>query len=371
MFELLKAYKDENDHVTPRGREVFRSQAIGTWIGEQRYSYSRQQKGLKGNINLTEERVARLNEIGFVWKVESYIKSDKAGPVTPGDMAVRDTTNSTLKSRGNPGGRADSADAESHFSARTNDREEKDFSSDTIASEDTSGASTAVAVTGSPAGAESESRPPTAATTDDDTAGSHSKDTRPTPRKRQPADLGRGKGRWDTMLDVLKAYRDEKKHMFPKSREIFQSYPIGRWVHEQRGALSKKSGGLKAKVNLSEERIRRLNEIGFPWKNEKLQRLHERLNEIGFSWEANPSISEAAQAPAGSNKDTATTSGEPDATENTYRRPRGNILQERWDGFFELLKAYNEENNNFHPAQRVRFQERPLGRWVCSFLYVL
>ena len=64
-FELLKAYKDEYGHCMVPRRAEYRGFNLGVWVHNQRCTHK--------NGKLSEERVARLDGIGFCW-------SPKRGP---------------------------------------------------------------------------------------------------------------------------------------------------------------------------------------------------------------------------------------------------------------------------------------------------
>ena len=67
MFELLKDYKAEYNHASPKVSLKFRSQPLGQWVGMQRQIYSRWKEG-EGNP-MDPERVALLEGIGFKWRL--------------------------------------------------------------------------------------------------------------------------------------------------------------------------------------------------------------------------------------------------------------------------------------------------------------
>jgi hypothetical protein len=68
-FEMLKAYKEEYGHCRVTDSVEFRGVKLGIWVATQRRSHK------KGE--LSEEKVARLNEIGFTWAVRESSSWDE------------------------------------------------------------------------------------------------------------------------------------------------------------------------------------------------------------------------------------------------------------------------------------------------------
>eukprot|EP00527_Entomoneis_sp_CCMP2396_P002421 CAMPEP_0198150568 /NCGR_PEP_ID=MMETSP1443-20131203/51453_1 /TAXON_ID=186043 /ORGANISM="Entomoneis sp., Strain CCMP2396" /LENGTH=347 /DNA_ID=CAMNT_0043815913 /DNA_START=1 /DNA_END=1041 /DNA_ORIENTATION=- len=71
MYQLLKDYNIENKHVCPCSKETYRDQNLGAWVNRQRSSYRNRQKGEspESSIKMSDERMALLNEIGFLWEI--------------------------------------------------------------------------------------------------------------------------------------------------------------------------------------------------------------------------------------------------------------------------------------------------------------
>ena len=61
--ELLAYAAEHGDCNVPRRFEANRE--LGTWVGTQRQQYRLLMEGKRSSM--TEERITRLNEIGFVW----------------------------------------------------------------------------------------------------------------------------------------------------------------------------------------------------------------------------------------------------------------------------------------------------------------
>ena len=69
----LKAYKKKHgDCIVPRRYEQNRK--LGEWVNTQRREYNKWLKGL--NAYTTQERIDQLNEIDFVWEVDSRFQRD-------------------------------------------------------------------------------------------------------------------------------------------------------------------------------------------------------------------------------------------------------------------------------------------------------
>ena len=63
----LMAFKEEFGHCNvPR---CVNNPSLGQWCSKMRAAYKKIQKGLKANHNLSQDRVERLEEIGFQWQV--------------------------------------------------------------------------------------------------------------------------------------------------------------------------------------------------------------------------------------------------------------------------------------------------------------
>jgi hypothetical protein len=66
-FELLKAYKGEHGHCRVPTSTEYRGVKLGSWVATQRAAHK------KGNLG--EDRVARLDGIGFTWVVVENLRS--------------------------------------------------------------------------------------------------------------------------------------------------------------------------------------------------------------------------------------------------------------------------------------------------------
>ena len=74
-FKQLRQYRvDHGDCKVPRNYE--RSPSLGQWVNNQRRSYNNVQTGNKKGRQISQERIAKLDSIGFFWV--SFSKLEKA-----------------------------------------------------------------------------------------------------------------------------------------------------------------------------------------------------------------------------------------------------------------------------------------------------
>jgi hypothetical protein len=65
MYELLKEYKEEYGDCNVPDKYIYKDEKLGNWVGWQR-------KVINKDINNIDERIKKLNEIGFVWDIRDY-----------------------------------------------------------------------------------------------------------------------------------------------------------------------------------------------------------------------------------------------------------------------------------------------------------
>ena len=70
MLEQLVEYRYRTGNFNVAATAEYRS--LRNWVQSQREAYWKHQKGLPSTI--TEERIAMLNDIGFLWKASSTRK---------------------------------------------------------------------------------------------------------------------------------------------------------------------------------------------------------------------------------------------------------------------------------------------------------
>ena len=71
-FELLKEYKEEFGDCNVPTKFIYKREALGTWVEKQR-----QIKNGTGNGYLDSERIQKLNSIGFIWDINKYQWDEK------------------------------------------------------------------------------------------------------------------------------------------------------------------------------------------------------------------------------------------------------------------------------------------------------
>ena len=71
----LMAFKDEFGHCNVR-QKFANNPPLGRWCCHMRVAYNKIQKGKKVNYNLSQDRIERLEEIGFEWNYmnTAYLK---------------------------------------------------------------------------------------------------------------------------------------------------------------------------------------------------------------------------------------------------------------------------------------------------------
>jgi hypothetical protein len=70
-YRELIAFKEEFGHGNVPVKFA-NNQSLGRWCSDMRTSYNNIQKGIKANHNLSQDRVERLEEIGFQWQRVVY-----------------------------------------------------------------------------------------------------------------------------------------------------------------------------------------------------------------------------------------------------------------------------------------------------------
>ena len=64
QYEALKQYKEDHGHfIVPFRNDEFKK--LSYWVTRQRKDWKQKKNGKKSA--LTDERIAKLNELGFVW----------------------------------------------------------------------------------------------------------------------------------------------------------------------------------------------------------------------------------------------------------------------------------------------------------------
>ena len=76
-FDLLCAFQRENGHCQVPQRYIVDSVKLGQWVATQRQVYRNYMDGKKVDAFISEERIAQLNSIGFVWGAKDPMTDDE------------------------------------------------------------------------------------------------------------------------------------------------------------------------------------------------------------------------------------------------------------------------------------------------------
>lgn len=71
MYALAKKYYEENGNLLVNTHSFYEGKRLGQWINSQRIDYMNR-KTEKENVNFSEERIKKLEEIGMAWNVDQY-----------------------------------------------------------------------------------------------------------------------------------------------------------------------------------------------------------------------------------------------------------------------------------------------------------
>ena len=143
---------------------------------------------------------------------------------------------------------------------------------------------------------------------------------------------------WDQMFDRLLKFKEEKGHcMVPKR------YPpdikLGTWVHTQRIQYRKLTTGA-TKKEVQKHTVAPVQKGGEEVNYRLTEDRRKRLEEVGFAW----SVRESENG-----------SGQGRITRNSY--------DDQWDAMFNRLKEYKESNGHCLVPKRCK-EDPKLGTWV-------
>lgn len=142
-----------------------------------------------------------------------------------------------------------------------------------------------------------------------------------------------GVNSWEEMFSLLKAYGEDKKHVYPHQKEVYHGKELGAWVHKQRTYRRLREAGKMDSGLISGERIAKLDEIGFAWG------LGDLLESV----------------------ETGTVNSNDDG-DNDGEDSRGR----EWLIMLDLLKEYQQEHNHVTPHQKEQYRGKNLGLWVSN-----
>ena len=170
---------------------------------------------------------------------------------------------------------------------------------------------------------------------------------------------------WQEVFLLLKEYKEEHGNIYPGSPQRYKGCDLGNWCQHRRGE--------KRKGKLSEERIKKLEEIGFDWYPLETQ------------WEEAYSLLKEYKEEYGSTqvpKDFTYKSHNLGQWCQHHRgdKRRGKLSEERikkleeigfdwdpietqWKEAYSLLKEYKEEHGSVSIMQRTIHKDQKLGNW--------
>eukprot|EP00527_Entomoneis_sp_CCMP2396_P001267 CAMPEP_0198154782 /NCGR_PEP_ID=MMETSP1443-20131203/68787_1 /TAXON_ID=186043 /ORGANISM="Entomoneis sp., Strain CCMP2396" /LENGTH=391 /DNA_ID=CAMNT_0043821491 /DNA_START=794 /DNA_END=1969 /DNA_ORIENTATION=- len=261
MYQLLNEFGTENNHISPSLGVLFKGQKLGDWVDDQRnrYRLRQQEQSVASTSIMCDEQVTLLNRIGFVWDLSSRL-SDEATSAVPNGI---DFAKSEEKDRGSisKGSEWDFmyqllneyGTENNHISPsqgvlfkgqklgdwvvnqrnryRLRQNGQVDASSITISHQQINRLDEIGFVW------DLENQPQ--AVTDE----------------------------WDSMFELLIDYGIEYDHLCPSVQELYKGQKLGQWVNHLRlcyQGRGKRSSTLPL-LQLSDQRIGLLNEIGFKW----------------------------------------------------------------------------------------------------------
>jgi len=287
-FDLLVKFGTEHGHTSPARDQVYQTVALGEWAAAQRDAYWR--TGLSvttdgtsaststtasttatATTTLSDDQVARLQEIGFRWRLSRSTTMNKATKTTTGEPKTTATASKTSHNRNQP----------KYKECSTATKEMKVPSPKKLPAKSTaSNKSKAPIQTTAPAKTPATTKTsPTksSCTTTGARAGKAQRQPPPAKLSKQPREkcLERVKKpmTWEEWFQLLKTYKKEKKHVSPTNKEVFCHQRIGGWVSNQRQAYSRYLRGItNTSSKMTKERISLLSSIGFVWRcRDKLQ----------------------------------------------------------------------------------------------------
>ena len=304
MFGLLVAYKDEHGHCNVPQTTVYRGENLGTWVNDQR---------TRKNL-LSEDRIRRLEDIGFVWDLLEAQWEEMFGLL----VAYKD----------------------------------KHGDCNVPAKEEYRGENLGIWV--------------------NTQRQSKKKDNLSTERFQRLEGIGfvwdPFDAQWEEMFGLLIAYKDEHGHCDVPLSTVYRGENLGSWVQHRRA--DKKNG------ELSEDRIKRLDEIGFVW--DVLEAAWEEMFGLLVAYKDEHGDCNMPQTTVYRGESLGIWVG----TQRKAKR-KGNLSAKHirrlenigfvwdvseayWEEMFGLLVAYKDEHGDCNVPAREEYREKNLGAWVHS-----
>mmetsp|Transcript_20135 Transcript_20135/g.46871 ORF Transcript_20135/g.46871 Transcript_20135/m.46871 type:complete len:654 (-) Transcript_20135:76-2037(-) len=233
-FRILVEFRAENGHPNPKRDVVYQQKRLGEWANEQRKMMKKHTDG--GSTGFVEERIARLNSIGFAWEGGNYQR--QTAPATPETNDWEGWFVALKQFKAAMGHTTPSIESKlgiwvrEQRSVLQNGREnDSDLSKARIAKLNS------IDFTW---------------TSESNEVSNHHKS-------------------WDDWLKLLIEFKRENGHVSPPHSTIYRGKKLGVWTTTQRVMMKRRNTG-KGKDNSSfartaDSRISRLTAIGFDWKS--------------------------------------------------------------------------------------------------------
>mmetsp|Transcript_17532 Transcript_17532/g.22742 ORF Transcript_17532/g.22742 Transcript_17532/m.22742 type:complete len:665 (-) Transcript_17532:6-2000(-) len=379
MYQLLKEYQAEHDHLNLAQAEVYKGKTLGCWVQAQRQNFRLRQQGKLGasSIKMSDDRLALLNVIGFLWdgKMTAQESNDlkwnsmyqllkqycgERGHVSPFKEEMYKDQKLGLWA----------ASQRRRYNQQQSGR--LDVSAVTISDQQIELLNDIDFIWDS--------------------------------EKAEQASTPRGT-QWNSMYHLLQDYNAEYKHAFPVPGELYQGQILGDWVDAQRGTyLLWQNGQLDASLmRLTELQIALLNESCFVWeKREEIQvsttgheacrwhYMYRLLKDYAIEFKhvcplrtekyRDQNLGKWVHSQRSYNNRKR---GESSASSTTFPDEREALLNEigfiwelrgqgdasirggsKWESMYQLLKDYQAEYNHVSPPDGEIYMGRNLGYWV-------
>ena len=326
MLDLLKRYHREKGHLNPGETEVFCGERIGVWCCRQKEAFRAKQEGSSSSASgyqVCNYCTNRLIQTGFDFAAgppPAQATSHSLHP-HPGSATAMGEISDPLAHQMTPLMPPISSSSNAHAIASptptisdmpipaglipASSLEGMMGTLDPISGQPTAMARSLTPVT--PGEVQSVSSPKPDGDSPSSNATSSGKSSA---IKSKKTDEGSA---WDEMFNLLVEYSKEHGHVAPRWGENFNEKKLGRWVSTQREAFKKRKNGKLAanSCRMSDERI-------------------AKLNGIGFSWET----------------------------------AAGKASSSSWDDVFQILCRYKNLHGHCCPTEKEEYEGKLIGRWV-------
>jgi hypothetical protein len=314
MFDLLVQYKQEYGHVSPEQRETYQGENLGSWCVTQRTA--------KNKDTLSQDQIDKLEDIGFILNPYEHAWNrmfDLLVQYKQEHGHVRPEQRETYQGE-NLGTWCDT-ERRAKNGKGTKTKRSSTISDDQIERLDSIGFIW------------------------------------------DPLEHA-----WNCMFDLLLLYKQDHGHVSPESRKTYHGENLGSWCDTQRK--------VKKKDTLSQNKIERLNAIGFIWDalehawNCMFDLLVQYKQEHGH---VSPTFNETYQGKnlgnwCGTQRKAKKEIGKGKITKDQIDRLADigfiwNPLEHAWNCMFDLLVQYKQDHGHVSPEQRETYQGKNLGFW--------